>query len=159
MLKKVSNYLIGTIILTTIAVQASHKDVEAGEIYKWTGADGRTQFSDHPPRHLEVETVDIRINTYTGPPTISGNELYKTPGESEANKKVIIYTTTWCGVCKKAKSYFKTHGIPYQEYDVESSEKGRRDYKKLKGRGVPIILVGNRRMNGFWAENFKKMYN
>jgi glutaredoxin len=147
------------ITLTIVAALMPHEDNEAGEIYKWIGADGRTQFSDHPPQRLEVETVDIRINTYTGPPTVSSNGLYKTPDESKARKKVIIYTTTWCGVCKKAKSYFKAHDIPYQEYDVESSEKGRRDYKKLKGRGVPIILVGNRRMNGFGAKNFNKMYN
>jgi hypothetical protein len=44
------------------------------------------------------------------------------------------------------------------EYDVETSEKGRSGYKKLNGKGVPIILVGNKRMNGFSVEGFKSLY-
>ena len=48
-----------------------------------------------------------------------------------------------------ALKYMDSEGIPYKEYDIDESSKGRRDYKKLNGKGVPIILVGDQRMNGF----------
>ena len=48
-----------------------------------------------------------------------------------------MYGTTWCSYCKKARSYFGANEIQYKEYDVENSEKGKRDYKKLGAKGIP----------------------
>ena len=58
----------------------------------------------------------------------------------------------------KAKHYFKSKGIRFTEFDVEKSAKGKREFNKLGGGGVPIILVGSRRMNGFSVESFEKLY-
>ncbi len=69
-----------------------------------------------------------------------------------------MYSTVWCGYCKKARRYFKEKGIPFQEYDTETTQKGREDYKKLNGTGVPIILVGKKRMNGFSPSGFERLY-
>jgi len=52
-------------------------------------------------------------------------------------------------VCKKAKTYLSKKGVAFREYDVERSEAERREYKRLNGKGVPIILVGDQRMDGF----------
>jgi len=43
-------------------------------------------------------------------------------------------------------------------YDIETSKKGKRDFIKLKARGVPVILVGKKRMNGFDVRKFEAMY-
>ena len=69
-----------------------------------------------------------------------------------------MYSTSWCGACKRAKQYFNENGINYVEYDVETNEKGKQDFRELGGRGVPIILVGNKRLNGFTASSFEKIY-
>jgi len=130
----------------------------AGDVYTWKDAGGRVHFGDRPPAMARAEPVEIRINTYTGRPVVSDYEASGEPASGK-QKDVVIYTTDWCGVCKKAKAYFKAHDIPFQEYDVEKTRKGRRDYERLKGRGVPIILVGNKRMNGFRSESFEKIYN
>ena len=50
-----------------------------------------------------------------------------------------------------------SEGIAYKEYDVDKSSKGKRDYKKLNGKGVPIILVGDQRMDGFSAQRLQVM--
>ncbi len=60
-----------------------------------------------------------------------------------------ILSTTWCGVCKKAETYLSQKAVAFREYDVERREAGRRKYKRLNGKGVPIILVGDQRMDGF----------
>ncbi len=69
-----------------------------------------------------------------------------------------MYSTAWCATCKRAKRYFEKNGIPYVEYDIETSAEGRSDYMRLGGRGVPIILVGDRRLNGFSPSAFEKVY-
>ena len=73
-------------------------------------------------------------------------------------KKVVMYSTEWCGVCKKAKAYFNANNVPFREYDIEKDEKRMREYRKLNGKGVPLILVGKQRMSGFSTSSFEKMY-
>jgi glutaredoxin len=63
--------------------------------------------------------------------------------------KVIMYTTSHCPACKAAKQYLAQKGVPYQEIDVESSRDGAAAFQKLGGHGVPLILVGDKKMEGF----------
>ena len=35
---------------------------------------------------------------------------------------------------------------------------GKKDFKLLKGKSVPIIIVGDKRMNGFTVARFEKLY-
>jgi len=130
------------------------------EVYKWVDENGRTHFSDKAPATAEAEKVTIKINTYSSPSYSS--DIFTSNNNKKSNagssRKVTLYSTTWCGVCKKAKAYFKQNRISYTEYDVENSNKGKQDYQKMNGKGVPIILVGNKRLNGFSQQSFEKLY-
>lgn len=122
------------------------------EIHKWVDAQGKTHFSDMPPAGQQTEQLELKINTYTA--------VEITPLEQRLGKpdKVVMYSATWCGICTKAKQYFKANDIPYVVYDIEKSRAGKQGFKQLKGRGVPIILVGGKRMNGFSVAKFEKLY-
>jgi glutaredoxin len=81
------------------------------------------------------------------------------PGPAvQATPDVILYSASWCGYCRKAREYFKKKGIPFVEIDVEMSTKGREDFARLHGRGVPLILVGDQRLNGFSRYRFDRLY-
>jgi len=69
-----------------------------------------------------------------------------------------MYSATWCRMCKKAKNYFRKNNIPYVSYDVEKSRIGKMDFKLLRGKSIPIIIVGSKRMNGFTAAKFERLY-
>lgn len=45
-------------------------------------------------------------------------------------KKIIIYTTSWCGDCHRLKNDFKDRNIPYEERDIEKNDN---DYKTMLG--------------------------
>lgn len=127
------------------------------EVYRWTDADGRVHFGDKPPRDAQTEQVEIRINSYSAPQIVQP----PTPShriEAAVRKAVVMYSASWCGVCKRAAAYFRAEGIPFTEYDVERSAKGRADFRRLGGRGVPVILVGQARMNGFSEAHFEQLY-
>jgi glutaredoxin len=126
------------------------------EIYKWVDAQGNVHFGDRAPKSAVTETIDLKINTFQSV-TIEPFEPFES-SPSRRSGRVVIYTTEWCGVCKKAKRYFQENKIAYQEYDVEKSEKGKKDYKAMNGSGVPIILVGKQRMNGFSQSRFDGLY-
>jgi glutaredoxin len=74
-----------------------------------------------------------------------------------AGKQVVMYTTARCPACKVAKQYMAQKGIPYQEVDVEASRDGMAAFQKLGGRGVPLILVGDKKMEGFNSQQLDQM--
>jgi glutaredoxin len=132
-------------------------------IYKWKDANGVTQYSDVKPENTPVETFEIQSYQNVtivdiDESTQEVDEDYKKRKYFSRPKKVIMYSTQWCGYCKKAKKYFRKNRIAYTEYDIEKSESAKRRYKKLEATGIPVILVGNKRMNGFSVEQFNSIY-
>ena len=116
----------------------------AGAIYQWKDANGGVHIGDQPPDPFRAQQISVRVNTYKGSAV---EEQENAP--FFASKTEIADPTSRCGYCKKAKAWFSSKGVAYTEYDVENSNKGQRDYKELGGHGVPIILVGEQRLNGF----------
>lgn len=123
-----------------------------GAIYKWVDESGKVHFTDKPPDDARTEEVELRINTYT---SVEIKPLVERLGKKD---KVVIYGASWCHTCDKARRYFRTNNIPYVSYDVERSRVGKMDFKLLRGKSVPIIIVGNRRMNGFTVPRFESLY-
>jgi len=79
-------------------------------------------------------------------------------GHGQYNKSpVIMYSTRWCPYCKKAREYFKRHQFSYAEYDIEASATNLENFRALNGNGVPLILVGDRRMQGFTPQSFEAL--
>ena len=78
----------------------------------------------------------------------------------EVKEKPILIKieTAWCGYCKKAKKYFQKKGIPFVEYDIEKNARAKRDYDAIGGKGVPVIVMGKKRMNGFSVAGFERFY-
>ncbi len=121
------------------------------EIHQWRDADGQVHFGDRPPADADAEVIEVRPNVYAAPSIEGLADPSLRPG------RVVLYSARWCGVCNHARDYLRANNIPFDEYDIEHSRKGRRDYKRLKAKGVPVILVGDRRMNGFSARKLDAM--
>ena len=67
----------------------------------------------------------------------------------DAGTRVIVYGTETCPYCIKTRAYLKERHIAFADLDVSKTEKGKHDFEKLGGKGVPLILIGDRQMNGF----------
>ena len=62
---------------------------------------------------------------------------------------VVMYSTRTCPACRAAKNYFARKRIPYVEKDVQTSPQAAAEFRQLKGRGVPLLLIKGRRIEGF----------
>jgi glutaredoxin len=77
--------------------------------------------------------------------------------------QIILYSTSWCGVCKKAKKFLKERGLAFIELDVEKNEEAARELKVKSERAniplgsVPVIDVGGTLMRGFDPERLMSM--
>lgn len=81
------------------------------------------------------------------------------PLQSQAAQvPVVMYATEWCPYCARARAYFKRTNTAYVEHDIEKSAEARAEFKRLGGRGVPLILVGGEKLRGFNELAFESAY-
>lgn len=120
-------------------------------MFKWVDANGQMHYSDSPPDDVaEPTTDDVHVSSISGPATITTAPTARNAKASkEKDGKVRIYTAAWCGYCKRAKAHLNSKHVPYEEVDVETTTQGRAAFSDLNGKGVPVIIVGPHRMDGF----------
>jgi len=69
--------------------------------------------------------------------------------------RVVIYSTSWCGVCRAAEAFMKKEGIPFVDKDVEADPAAQKELacKALKAgkrlSGVPVLDIGGELQLGF----------
>lgn len=64
---------------------------------------------------------------------------------------VEIFTTSWCGYCKRAKALLESKGVAYQETDIEQMSSKDREALVARANGrtsVPQIFAGSRHLGG-----------
>lgn len=66
------------------------------------------------------------------------------------DKKVIVYSTSWCGFCAQAKKYFDSIDVKYDDINVEEDRQAAEDMVQKSGQmGVPVIEIGEHLIVGF----------
>jgi len=73
--------------------------------------------------------------------------------------KVILYATSWCGYCEKARELLTENNIDFHEYDVEKSTEGREQFKRLGGKGVPLLLINGEVLKGYDPSRILELTN
>ncbi len=61
------------------------------------------------------------------------------------DNRIVVYGTTWCGDCKRAKQFFGEHLIDYRWIDIEKDDEARHYVERVNGghRSVPTIVFGD----------------
>ncbi len=73
------------------------------------------------------------------------------PSGEAAPLDVVLYSTSWCGYCRRARNWFTTNGVPFVEKDIEKDRAAHAEYQRI-GRGysgVPLISVNGAVIRGF----------
>ncbi len=146
-----------------IAVLVAVSFITHAEIHKWMDEDGKIHYGDRPPESGEIEQLEISVESFSSVEVRNLDEgdiavLGDTQVQQGEAKKVVMYSTENCGYCKKAKAYFNASKISFTERDINKSAAAKRQWKNLNGTGVPLILVGERKMRGFSVSSFEKIY-
>ncbi len=82
-------------------------------------------------------------------------EGLEAPDVAPSTGEIVVYKTSWCGVCKKLEQYLKRKGVTYVAKDIEKDPKAAAGLRaKAKKAGVatgsvPIIDVGGELLVGF----------
>lgn len=138
----------------------------SAEVYKWTDSAGHVHFSDKPHKTEKAEKIKLKVDNpkmVTGKVMLDTDSNDSTADEKNSNapaplKQAIMYATSWCGYCKMAREYFRKKNIPYTEYDIEKNAQAKKTYDSFGGRGVPVIFVGQERLNGLDISRLNQLY-
>lgn len=135
-----------------------------GEIYRWKDANGKLHYSDIPPKEIKADSIEVKLDNSKGRVKGSVKNLpkfiYEAPKKRAINKKkVVMYGTSWCGYCARARKHFKENNISFVEHDVEKNPAREKEFKRLGGTGFPLIVIGKKKMMGFSADRFDKIYS
>ena len=64
--------------------------------------------------------------------------------------RIQIYTTPWCGYCRRAMALLDAKGIAYEEVALEYGQMFRRDLVELTGAWtVPQIVIDGTPIGGY----------
>lgn len=72
----------------------------------------------------------------------------------DSSTKVVLYGTETCPYCAKARDYLRGRGVAFADYDVNHSPQAKQAFDKLEGVGVPLVIIGNRRIDGYKEKAF-----
>ena len=98
------------------------------------------------------------MNKYVIAALVLGLYLYRddigdlfagTPDYRAADAGVVLYATEWCGYCEKTRELFAKHDVPFVEHDIEKSTQAYKAYRKLGGRGVPLVNANGTVIHGY----------
>jgi glutaredoxin len=138
--------IIVTILFVIFVSPAS--SVVSGEIYKWKDKDGNIVFSDTPPpTGVNAEKKEFKEESTEKPKT---KEYFPRPTSERVEEKrpyrdiyVIMYMTSWCPYCVKAREYLRSLDVNLIEYNIERDKSKRDEMLSKSGgsTGVPLIDV------------------
>lgn len=95
---------------------------------------------------LAIGYAAINLPNWLKSPYTEGDYAQYFPN---SNTKVIVYGTQTCPFCIKAREFLTAQKIQFADFDIDKLDKARQEFLKLEGEGVPLIIIGNRRIEGF----------
>lgn len=65
-----------------------------------------------------------------------------TSASQQSDQQIVMYTTSWCSDCRRAKRVFAALAVPYTEIDIEQEESAAERVRELNNgsQSVPTIL-------------------
>ncbi|MCS6799027.1 MAG: hypothetical protein NZ898_10945 [Myxococcota bacterium] len=122
------------------------------------GPDGR-----YPVRRVPRERFDAMVRAARASAAVAGSAVPPavsapdTAGQGR-DADVILYVTSWCGVCRAAAAWLRDRGVVFVEKDIERDAAARAEMQRkleaagLVSRGVPVLDVRGVILPGFDPE-------
>lgn len=77
-----------------------------------------------------------------------------------SSKKVMVYSTSTCPWCDRAKDYLRSKNIDFKELDVANDSQAMGEMIRLSNQmGVPVITVDEEVIVGFNRQRLEALLN
>ncbi|HIV72606.1 MAG TPA: glutaredoxin family protein [Candidatus Aquabacterium excrementipullorum] len=83
---------------------------------------------------------------WRGEHAVQSVQAHAQPGD------IMMFTTTDCPYCARARAWFKAHGVPWRECNIDQHEACKRIFDAQGAPGVPLLNVRGQWRLGFDAD-------
>jgi glutaredoxin 3 len=72
--------------------------------------------------------------------------------------EVVVYTTSWCGWCRKTLAFLDERGVDYVNKDIEANEWHRDELIQKTGRtSIPVVEIDGQLIRGYNAARMEEL--
>jgi glutaredoxin 3 len=148
---------LGVLALTAaLALAAAPAHAQLEDLF---GDPGASPSGAQQPPSLNREAGEPKRQARKAPQRVAPATTEEKPPVAQAvSTKVVIYTTPTCPHCRRALQHMQARNIAYVQKDVQHDQANRAEFKRLGGRGVPHILMGDTVVVGFDPRGFDQKY-
>jgi glutaredoxin-like YruB-family protein len=140
----------------------SRSEREPASFYRYTDAAGTMRFV----RSLAEVPADFRDSASE----VSNDRVQRAPSgpaeprarakgarapvaqleERALQHEVVVYTTSWCGWCRKTLAYLEQQGVPFENRDIEAEDSWREELlEKTGGTSIPVVEIDGQIIRGY----------
>ncbi len=129
--------------------------------YRYTDDSGSVRFVAslaEVPKHLRDEAEPVSNTRVLRVPAslprtarADGRQAAAAPERALASQKdVIVYTTSWCGWCRKTLAFLDEQGIDYENRDIEAEDAWREELEEKTGStSIPVVEIEGELVRGY----------
>lgn len=128
-------------------IAAGALTVQAQQVYRIVGPDGRVTFSDKPPTEPDAKVAPAR--TVPLPGQAGGTGLPFELREVAGKYPVTLYTGPNCGPCGAGRALLSQRGIPFSERTVTTNEDIEALQRLAGDTSLPFLTIGGQQIKGF----------
>lgn len=109
----------------------------------WEVAGNQITYMDVAREQARISAADVDVE-----------KSWKATVES---KDVVLYSTSWCGYCRRTRALLNELGVYFLEKDVEISDAAQREFIDLVGprSGVPVLKIEDDVIRGYNPDAIK----
>lgn len=121
--------------------------VQAQNLYRIVGPDGKVTFTDQPPS----ATAKVAVTT----PSLKGGGGADTSAlpfelrQATSKHPVTLYTTDKCKPCDSGRQLLSARGIPFSERTVTNNDDAQALQRLSGANSLPVLSVGSKQLSGF----------
>ncbi len=127
--------------------------------YQWVDETGSVHFVrslDAVPAHWRDRAGRIEVEQKaSAPPTRQtarrrATESAAARRPAAASHEVVVYTTSWCGWCRRTLAWLDQRGVDYVNKDIESDPGHRDELVRKTGRtSIPVVEIDGELIRGY----------
>jgi len=83
-------------------------------------------------------------------PAAAKRDLEEVLTERAMEHEVVVYTTSWCGWCRKTLAFLTEQGVPYENRDIEANDMWRDELEEKTGStSIPVVEIDGELIRGY----------
>ena len=115
---------------------------------KWQSKAGR----------VEVERRDPAPGRGGARPAATRRAAARRPNAYQTGPEVVVYTTAWCGWCRKTLAFLDDRGVRYVNKDIEANDWNRDELIEKTGRtSIPVVEIDGEIIRGYNAARMEQL--